>query len=89
MEPLKHVYPGKCLPRNANFFMNSEQPDDVPEDEKITFSNYWIHNWMSEHGVSLRHPNKRFQIMQADHKERKFGLYVNTLLKVLELIHLC
>ena len=32
---------------------------------------------MSEHGVSLHHPNKRFQIMQADGKERIFEYLKN------------
>ena len=32
---------------------------------------------MSEHGVSLRHPNKRFQRMQADREERVFELLKN------------
>ena len=32
---------------------------------------------MVEHGVSLRHPNKRFQIMQADHEERIFEYLKN------------
>ncbi|XP_047127793.1 uncharacterized protein LOC124808639 [Hydra vulgaris] len=32
---------------------------------------------MSEHGVSLRHPNKRFQIMQADHEVRIFEYLKN------------
>ena len=32
---------------------------------------------MSEHVVSLRHPNKRFQIMQADREERIFEYLKN------------
>ena len=55
----------------------TQQPDEVPEGEKITFSNRWMHNWMSEHGVSLRHPNKHFQIMQADREERIFEYLKN------------
>ena len=55
----------------------AQQLDEAPEDEKITFSNRWIHNWMSEYGVSLRHPNKRFQIMQADREERIFEYMKN------------
>ena len=38
--------------------------------KKIALSNRWIQNWMSEYGVSLRHPNKRFQIKQIDREER-------------------
>ena len=32
---------------------------------------------MSEHGVSLRHPNRRFQIMQADREETIFEYLKN------------
>ena len=40
---------------------------------------------MSEHGVSLCHPNKCFQIMQADHEERIFEYlkYIWTVCKYL------
>ena len=30
----------------------------------------WIRGWMQEDNVSLRKPNKRFQIKQADREER-------------------
>ena len=32
---------------------------------------------MKEYGVSLRHPNKRFQIKQADREERVFEYLKN------------
>ena len=50
----------------------SRQPEKVPEIKRITFSNRWIQNWVSEHGVTLRHLNKRFQVKQADREERTF-----------------
>ena len=80
MEPFKARLPRKIFTTQCKFFYEQwfpQQPDEVPEDEKITFSNRWIHNWMSEHGVSLRHPNKRFQIMQADREERIFEYLKN------------
>lgn len=42
----------------------AQQPEEVLEDKRINFFNSWIQNWMSEHGVSLRRPNKRFQIFE-------------------------
>ena len=77
---LKARLPRKMFTMQCKFFYEqwlAQQPDEVPEDEKITFSNHWIHNWMSEHGVSLRHPNRRFQIMQADREERIFEYLKN------------
>eukprot|EP00794_Sanderia_malayensis_P013649 gene13649-15078_t len=48
----------------------AQQDEDVPEGKKIVFSNNWIKWWMKEYGVSLRKPNKRFQIKQEDIIER-------------------
>ena len=90
--------PRKMFTMQCKFFNEqwlAQQPDEVPEDEKITFSNRWIQYWMSEHGVSLRHPSKRFQIMLADREERIIEYLKNiwTVRKYfyenLELIHLC
>ena len=49
----------------------------MPVEKRIVFLNRWIKNWMSEYGVSLRHPNKRFQIKQADTEERVFEYLKN------------
>ena len=51
----------------------SQQEKEVPEEKKIVFSNKWIRGWMQEYNLSLRTPNKRFQIKQADREERFFG----------------
>ena len=50
----------------------SQQEKEVPEEKKIVFSNKWIRGWMQEYNVSLRKPNKKFQIKQADREERIF-----------------
>ena len=70
---LKVRLPRKMFTTQCKFFNEhwlAQQPEEVPEDKKITFSNRWIHNWTREYGVSLRHPNKSFQIIQADREER-------------------
>ena len=46
----------------------SQQEKEVPEEKKIVFSNKWVRGWMQEYNVSLRKPNKRFQIRQADNE---------------------
>ena len=51
----------------------SQQEKEVPEEKKIVFSNKWIRGWMQEYKLSLRRPNKSFQIKQADCEERIFG----------------
>ena len=55
----------------------SQQPVGIREEKRIVFSNSWIRNWMKEYGVSLRHPNKRFQIKQVDREERVFEYLKN------------
>ena len=50
----------------------SQQEKEVPEEKKIMFSNKWIRGWMQEYKVSLRMPNKRFQIKLADREEHIF-----------------
>ena len=55
----------------------TQQPEEIPVEKRIVFSNRWIKNWMREYGVSLRHPNKRFQIKQADREERVFEYLKN------------
>ena len=51
----------------------SQQKKEIPEEKKIVFSNKWIRGLMQEYNLSLRTPNKRFQIKQADREERIFG----------------
>ena len=53
-----------------------QQEKEVPEEKKIVFSNKWIRGWMQEY-VSLRKPNKRFKIKQADREERIFKYLKN------------
>ena len=47
-----------------------EQPDDVPKDEKLKFSDQWIKFWCQEYNVSLKKPNKRYSISYESRKER-------------------
>ena len=55
----------------------SQQEKEVPEEKKIMFSNTWIRGWMQEDNVSLRKPNKRFQIKHADQEERILEYFKN------------
>jgi hypothetical protein len=47
-----------------------QQEITIPEENRLVFSNKWIQGWMEEYGVSLRKPNKRFQIKNTDRLER-------------------
>ena len=70
---LKARLPRKMFETQCKIFQEqqpAQQSKEVPEDKKIVFSNRWIRNWMSEYGVSLRHPDKWFQINQTDREER-------------------
>ena len=55
----------------------AQQPEEFPVKKRIVFSNRWIKNWVREYAVSLRHPNKRFQIKQADREEHVFECLKN------------
>ena len=46
-------------------------------EKRIVFLNSWIRNWIKEYGVSLRDPNKRFQINQANRGEKVFEYLKN------------
>ena len=49
----------------------AQQSEEVKaEQTTLVFSNRWLKGWMREFGVSLKTPNKRFQIKQADRVER-------------------
>ena len=51
----------------------SDQTEEMRADHKkdpMLFSNKWINDWMNEYKVSLRKPNKRYQIKSDDHIER-------------------
>ena len=57
-----------CSKHSVRYFMNSayaagKGSPRIKEDQ-------WIRGWMQEDNVSLRKPNKRFQIKQADREER-------------------
>ena len=69
---LKARLPRSMFKAQAKFFYDQwrdQQPDDVQQPD-LVFSNPRIKNWMREYNVSLRRPNKRFQIKQEDRKER-------------------
>ena len=55
----------------------AQQPSEIPDDKKIVFSNRWIKNWINECGVTLHHPNKRFQIKESDREERIYEYLQN------------
>ena len=77
---LKARLPRKMFKMQCHIFYEqwlAQQPEEVPKEKRINFSNRWIKNWMSEYGVSLRHPNKRFQIKRADREERVFEYLKN------------
>ena len=42
------------------------QPIPIPLEDQLKFSDPWIKSWMTEYGVSLKKPNKRFSIKQED-----------------------
>ena len=46
------------------------QPEPIPEKDRLQFSKSWVKSWMSEYGVSLKKPNKRYAIKQEDRIER-------------------
>ena len=49
---------------------HDQQPEKIPVDKQLKFTNHWLSDWMKEYGVSLKKPNKRFSISQADRVER-------------------
>ena len=70
---LKGRLPRLLFKSQATIFYDewlSQQDQPVPESERPVFSNNWISGWMREHRVSLRKPNKRYQIKYDDRVER-------------------
>jgi hypothetical protein len=57
-----------------------QQPETVPADKKLLFSDCWLKGWMIEYQVSLLHPNKRFAISQKDRIERALEIFKNTMI---------
>ena len=43
-----------------------QQPEPVPEQDKLKFSKQWIQDWVKEYNVSLRKPNKKYAIKKED-----------------------
>ena len=43
-----------------------QQPESVPEQDKLKFSKHWIQDWMKEYNVSLRKPNKKYANKEED-----------------------
>ena len=77
---LKARFPRKIFKTQCQVFCDkwlAQQPEEIPVEKRIVFSNRWIKNWMREYGVSLMHPNKRFQIKQADREECVFEYLKN------------
>lgn len=69
---LKARLPRSLFKAQAKFLYDhwlEQQPDEIKQLE-LVFSNKWIKGWMTEFNVSLRNPNKRYQIKQEDRKER-------------------
>lgn len=56
-----------------------KQPEEVPVDNQIKFSNTWIYGWMAEYGLSLQKPNKRFALKQEDRIQRIEEYIMNVL----------
>ena len=64
----------------AKFFYDnwwSQQSDEVKKQPPLAFSKKWIKGWMTEYKVSLRKPNKCFQIKQSDREERVYEYIKN------------
>ena len=57
-----------------------QQPEAVPADKKLLFSDCWLKAWMIEYQVSLLHPNKRFAISQKDRIERVLEIFKNLMI---------
>ena len=77
---LKARLPRSLFKTQAKFFYDSwwsQQSEEVEEQPPLTFSNKWIKGWMAEYNVSLRKPNKRFQIKQSDREERVYEYVKN------------
>ena len=77
---LKGRLPRSLFKTQAKFFSDnwwSQQSEEVKEQPPLTFSNKWIKGWMAEYNVSLRKPNKRFQIKQSDREERIYEYVKN------------
>ena len=70
---LKARLPRSLFKAQAKFFYDhwlEQQSDEIKNQPELVFSNKWIKGWMTEYNVSLRKPNKRYQIKQDDRKER-------------------
>ena len=77
---LKARLPRSLFKSQAKFFYDQwrdQQSDDVKQQPELVFSNKWIKHWMQEYNVSLRKPNKRYQIKQEDRKERIYEYIKN------------
>ena len=41
------------------------QPEEVPPEKQLKFTDPWIYAWMKEYGVSLKKPNKRTHLTRT------------------------
>ena len=81
---LKGRLPKKLLIAKAKSLYENwlrQQVEEIPEDKKLKFGNHWVMDWMKEYGVSLKKPNKRYAIAQADRIERILD-YLKNLLRI-------
>ena len=71
--------PHSMCKAHAKFFYTHWHDQKPPETKQtdLTFSNRWIKGWMREYNISLRKPNKCFQIKQEDRKEQIFEYIKN------------
>ena len=60
----KKMFRAKCEQVYTDWL--EQQPEPIPEEEQLKFSDHWIQDWMQEYNVSLRKPNKRYAIKQED-----------------------
>ena len=80
---LKGRLPKKLFVTKAKELYNlwlENQPEIVPPEKQLQFTNPWVYGWMKEFGVSLRKPNKRFAISQEDRVERIEEYIMNILI---------
>ena len=77
---LKARLPRSLFTALAKFFYDQwcdQLPDDERQQPELVYLNKWINEWMREYNVSLKKPNKCYQIKQVDRKERIFEYIKN------------
>ena len=54
-----------------------QQPEPVREQDQLKLTKHWIHDWMKEHNVNLRKPNRKYAIKKEDRIIRIKGYLKN------------